>query len=975
MLGNAECRRQKAGGALRRALLCLHCAFCILHYAAPAAAQQSPPVTEIVVEQEGRIVDDPVLNALIETRVGEPLDVRDVRETVAHFMSLNRFDGAEVVTEASDAGLRLRFLLTPLHPVDRIEFQGTLGLPEDALRRVVVDRFGASPRVGRLDEIVESLRTEYRRRGYVGARIAPRVVETHDPDRATLVFDVAAGRRLTITEVRFTQVDAEGQSTFTERPGVKPGQPFDEDVIARELRAWEESLRATGYYEARASHGAQIADDGAFVSVNLSRGPLVVVTFTGDPLPDAERDRLVPIRAEGSADEDLLEDSSRAIEAYLHERGYRDADANYTSAARDGQLVITFQVNRGPRYLVRGVSVAGNADIADGELLPLVRLEPGKPFVRSTLSAGVEAIIRLYRSRGFTSVQVKSSETVIVPERVSDPDRPTDVRIEIAQGPKTVVRSVSFEGRSALDEVTLRAVTTVVSGQAFSAAEIAVDAQRIDLEYRNRGYDAVVVAPQSTLAENDTQADVVFRIAEGPQVMVDHIIIIGNRRISNATIERELLLREGQPLGYSALIESRANLVALGLFRRIQIQALAHSSETQRDLLVEVEEVPPTVLDLGGGVEGGYLLRTGPDGLAEEHFELAPRGFFQIGRRNLWGKNRSVNLFTRVSLRSRDSAPVIATLPGGEVQSSYGFNEYRVTAQYREPRAFNTPAEFAVTGIVEQAIRSSFNFSRREARAQALFKPAPEYSVAAIYAFQKIRLFDERFTPEEKPLIDRLFPELRISKVSGSLIRDRRDDPLDASSGTMVIVDGDLAARALGSEVGFVKTYLQGFYYRRMPAARRVVLALGARVGVAHTFSRRVGDLIVQALPASERFFAGGDTTVRGFALDRLGDERTITPTGFPTGGSGLVVLNSELRVSVIGPLQAVGFVDAGNVFPLASDLDFTDLRPTAGFGMMYRSPLGPLRVDLGFNLDPQEFVPGAPERRTILHILLGQSF
>jgi outer membrane translocation and assembly module TamA len=175
--------------------------------------------------------------------------------------------------------------------------------------------------------------------------------------------------------------------------------------------------------------------------------------------------------------------------------------------------------------------------------------------------------------------------------------------------------------------------------------------------------------------------------------------------------------------------------------------------------------------------------------------------------------------------------------------------------------------------------------------------------------------------------------------------------------------------------VGFVQTYLQGFYYRQLPVPRRVVLALGARIGLARGFTREVGGLLIRDLPASERFFAGGDTSVRGFSLDRLGNEQTITPNGFPTGGNSVVVLNSELRISVVGPLQATGFVDAGNVFPRASDLDFTDLRPAAGFGVMYRSPVGPIRVDLGFNLDPRELVPGTRERSKVLHILLGQAF
>jgi outer membrane protein insertion porin family len=976
MRWNSEFRMQNAERTWLHRAVTLSLALCVFCIAAPVDAQFGRQITEVVLEQEGRPVVDPIIVELIETRVGTQLDATDVRETIAHIMSLNRFDDVQVSAEEAGAGIRVRYVLKPLHPIDRIEFEGMLGLSEDDVLRVIVDRFGSSPRAARTPEMIDALRMEYRRRGYANARVDSRLVETHDPDRATLVFEIEAGRRLIIADRRFTQRDADVQGTVTELPNIKPGQPFDDDTIERELRSWEDAMHSRGFYEARASHGSEITEDGAIVSVNLTRGPRVVVRFTGDALAEGDRDRLVPIRAEGSADEDLLEDSSRAIEDYLHARGYRDANAVYTSQEQKEELVITFDVDRGPRYLARNVSFTGNMAISEMDLRPLIPLKTGEPFVRARVAAGLGAIERLYRTRGFTRAEVKADESVVVPENVADPDRETDVQVAIVEGPRTLIGMVSFAGNMVINEPTLRTLAMVSEGQAFSESEIAAARERIDLEYRNRGYEAVAVTSEPSFAEGDTRADVVFRIAEGPQVVVHHIIIVGNRRISTRTIQRELLLREGEPLGYSALVESRQRLFALGLFRRAQIEILGKGGETQRDVLVEVEESPPTVIGFGGGLEGGSLLRTGEAGVAEERFEVAPRGFFQIGRRNLWGKNRRVDLFTRLALRPRDPPPVEVTFPPQQPDFSGRFYEYRVLGQFREPRAFETRADVVVTGLVEQARRSSFNFARKEARVEAGFRLSRIYSAIGLYSFQQTRLFDERYTPDAPPpLIDRLFPEVRLSKMSASLIRDKRDDPLDPSTGTMMIVDGELAARALGSEVGFVQTYLQGFSYYRLPAQRRVVLALGARVGLATGFARDVEGVTVQDLPASERFFAGGDTTVRGFSLDRLGDEETITPTGFPTGGNGVVVLNGELRVAVVGPVQATGFVDAGNVFLRASDLDFTDLRPSAGFGVMIRSPVGPIRLDLGFNLDPREIVPGVQERSRVLHILLGQPF
>jgi len=939
-----------------------------------AAAQVGQLIADVRLEEEGRTVTDPSIVTLVETRAGEPLSMQDVRETTSHLMSLGRFENVRTETEAVAGGVRIRYVLVPLHPVDRVEFLGMLGLPEPELRRVVQDRFGRAPAAARQAEVIDTLRANYRRRGFAAARVSARVDETHNPDRATLILDIDAGRRAAIASVQLIQVDRDEHGPLPFTPLVREGRTYDAEAVDAALDEWVERMRGDGYYEARATHGALFPDD-AYVTVSIARGPRVVIAFAGDPLPEDEQERLVPVRAEGSADEDLLEDSSRAIEDYLHANGYRDARASYAPVARDGELVITFTVSRGARYRVRAITVAGNAEVPAALLRQTLPLQEGRPFVASALAAGTAAIENIYRTRGFIRAAVTPLVAVLPPDRADAPDREIDVTVNITEGPRAVIRNVAFRGNAALAEASLFAVIQSTPGRVYTQLDVATDRELLDLEYRNRGYDGVVVNAAATLLEGDTLADVAFTISEGEQVLVDHVIIVGNSRTDTPIIDRELLLKPGEPLGYTALIESRSRVLALGLFSSVQIEPMGQPGATRRDVLVRVEEAPPTTISGGGGLEAGLLLRIGDDGTAEEQFELAPRGFFQIGRRNLWGKNRAVSLFTRVSLRPRDTVvnPGTAAVV---TDSSYGFHEYRIVGTFSEPRVFNSSADLLLSASAEQAFRSSFTFNRRIARAEAGLRLSPIHSLAGRYSFEHTKLFDDANVPvEDRPLIDRLFPQVRLSKVSGSFIRDTRDDIVDATRGRLVILDADVAARLLGSEVGFVKTYVQAFSFHRLRARRPIVLALGGRLGAAHGFSRPVGDSVVQDLPASERFFAGGGTTVRGFSLDRLGNEQTITPSGFPTGGNSVVVLNAEMRVGVAGPIQAVGFVDAGNVFPRADDLDFTDLRPAAGAGMRYRSPFGPIRVDLGFNLDRRELVPGTLERGYVLHISLGQAF
>jgi outer membrane protein assembly complex protein YaeT len=722
------------------------------------------------------------------------------------------------------------------------------------------------------------------------------------------------------------------------------------------------------------------------VTVNIARGPRVVIAFSGDPLPPNERERLVPVREEGAADEDLLEDAARNIEGYFFARGYRDATVEFTQVEKDGELVITFDVERGPRFLVNEITITGNTAFSTMQLRELLQLGPGDLFVDAVLDAGVAAMRNQYRASGFTQTGIKRNDAVLPPEDPADPDRAVDIAVAIAEGPRTLVRSVAFSGNMAVTEAELRLTITLAPGTPYAEADVATAREVLELEYRNRGYDTVSVTADTTRADGETQADVAFRIIEGPQSIVDHVIILGNERTSPDTIRRELRLVEGRPLGYADIIESRGQLMALGLFSGVQIEPAPQVGPSgRRDVIVRVQEAPANTFGFGGGLEGASRLRQDELGQAEERFEIAPRGFIEIGRRNLWGKNRSVNLFTRVSLRSREIAITDQGVALERPTDRVGFNEYRVIGTFREPRLVGSSAELLVTGILEQGIRSSFNFGRRIVRAEAGMGLSQRFSAAARYSFERTELFDEKFQQDDDPvLIDRLFPQIRLSKIAGSLIHDTRDDPADSSRGTLLIVDGDLAARSLGSEVGFVKTYIQGFTFHRLPTQRRIVAAFAGRLGAAHGFAREVTRTtadgaqvvdVIQDLPASERFFAGGDTSVRGFSLDRLGNENTISATGFPTGGNSVIVLSSELRVTTFSPLQVVGFLDAGNVYPRAGDLDLTDLRPAAGLGLRYRSPVGPIRFDLGFNLDPRELVPGRPERRTVFHISLGQAF
>jgi outer membrane translocation and assembly module TamA len=361
-------------------------------------------------------------------------------------------------------------------------------------------------------------------------------------------------------------------------------------------------------------------------------------------------------------------------------------------------------------------------------------------------------------------------------------------------------------------------------------------------------------------------------------------------------------------------------------------------------------------------------------GVPDERYELAPRGFFEIGRRNLGGRNRSLNLYSRLSLRPNQNT---------DSDNPFGFSEYRLVGTYRQPRALFGYGELTSTAAVEQGVRTGFNFIRKGFNSDVAYRLSPVLRGSARYTFGTTRILDNVIDEEGEQLtVDRAFPQVRLSTVSAAVSRDTRDDPLEPQRGTFLSADATVAGRAMGSEVGFTKAFVQGFVYRNL-GRPHLVFAGGARVGLARAFVRQVTIVDengnpqveqVRDLPASERFYTGGESTIRGFALDSVGAPQTLTPSGFPRGGDAEIVLNAELRLPIRGAIGGVLFVDGGNVFARASDLDLSQLRGSVGFGARYRSPIGPIRLDMGFKLDRRVIGSGL-EPRYAVHFSIGQAF
>jgi outer membrane protein assembly complex protein YaeT len=962
--------------------------------AASASAQidayLGKPIATVRLVVEGRDTIDAALTDVVETTVGRPLSMAQVRETITHLFSLGRFEQVTVDASLAPAGVALRFDLVPIHPVSRIDFDGALhepGIDQGRLRRAVVDRFGLSPPLGRAVEIERVVEDALHEAGYLHASVQARFDTGHSPERATLALHIEPAARTHIGAVEVVGASSISQPELIRRLHLTPGAPYEKQALDDLIARYVDDRRSHGFYEARLQPLVHLTDDDRVANLRLivDEGSRVRVVFAGDPIPSEKRQELVPIEREGSADEDLLEDSSNRIEEYLRGLGYRDATAPHTREQKPGELLITFTVKKGALYRVQRVEISGNASVPLPELDPSLQLRDGQPFSQAKLDRDVSTITAAYRRRGFSAVKVQASVDPIV--TVPGALQQLLVQITIAEGPRSIVQSVRIQGNESVPEDTLRSGLRMRVGNPYFGAEMAADRDALELAYANRGYQTATVAATPTFNADGTLVDVVFTVSEGPRIFVDHVLIVGNLRTSQKTIMRALQISPGDPLGLSAINDAQQRLATLGLFRRVRITALRHGAETTRDLLVSIEEAPSTTIGFGAGgeVRSRVVQGSGVQGVAQEQLEIAPRGSFQISRRNLWGKNRSVDLFTSLSLHPKDS-PVFAGQPSSTSIAGYGFPEYRVLGTFREPRIFDTSADAYITGTLEQQIRSSFNFARQSAGAGIARRLTHTLSLTGSYQIQRVRLFDQNINPRDRLEIDLLFPQVRLSSFSATLVRDTRDDAVDPRTGGYFSANGQLAGRGIGSEVGFAKGLFVAQLFRPVPHAARVIFAGSARLGLATGFPRQVdtalGVQTVEDLPQSERFFAGGDTTARGFALDRLGVKHipsqpndTLNPDGFPLGGNGLIILMGELRIPVKWGVTAVGFVDGGNVYARPSTIDLSEMRGSIGAGIRWKSPLGPFRIDYGFKMTRENIAIGVPESRGELWISFGQAF
>lgn len=942
-----------AAGHIRwvTAALCLSAAYVHAQIAVPVNNEGQRVLAVRLVDESGGLLQENPSD--LPLAPGQPYDSDAIRETLRQLYRTGLYADIRVEAVSAEGGVRVDFVVQQNFYVNVVRVLGLREPPGEATALAAM-RLGLGEvfRESLLREPLERLRETLREEGFYQAQLTHALGPHPDTRQMDITVRVAPGPRARIGAVEIIGPAGFPKAQILGKSKLKPGRELTSARLERASERLRKFIVKKGHLGARISIRRGAYDektDTLPLTIELVAGPKVRIEVTGAKIPGRELGKLLPIYQEGAVDEDLLQEGRRNLRDFLERDGYFDSQVRYT--LRDDpekhQQVILYEVERGPRRRLVGISFAGNKYFSEELLRDRLRIQPAGFLSRgrfrgSLLGDDEDSIRGLYLANGFREAQVRAELDEGNPSGEGD----LFVRFVIHEGPQTLISELRLEGNRALrDEYLLSEAIDSGAGQPYSEFNISSDRANVLAVYFNEGFPEARFEAHVAESGGPNRVRLTYRIAEGPQSRVERVLVGGLEHTRAGIVEREVLLRPGEPLRARDVVNTQRNLYDLGIFSRVSIAAQNPAgTDLEKTLLVQVEEAKRYTIAYGGGVEVQRLGGAGTDPVGGE-VRASPRGLFEITRANFLGRAHIV------AFKARGSA-----LQG------------RALLSYTAPKFWARPdLTLLLTGFADKTrdVRT-FTSTRYEASTQLVQHVSEETSLLYRYSFRRV-LVDPgslKISPAQIPLLSQ---PTKISGLGLTWIRDRRKPPTDATRGDFNTLDVSFAAAAFGSSASFFRAVFQNSTF--FPLGRRLVFARSTRFGIQEPLGATVDDQI----PLPERFFAGGGNSLRGFGLNQAG--RRDPTTGFPIGGHALLVFNQELRFPMQlpilgGRLGGALFYDAGNVF---SRLDRITLRTTPtqaaitsgkldyfshtiGFGFRYGTPIGPVRVDLGYQLNATQF-------------------
>jgi outer membrane protein insertion porin family len=949
--------------------------------AGSAAAQgnlpaEPPRVTAVrVVTESGSVLEQdppqlPIRSGQVFSMEAESASLRELFRTGQY---------ADLRAELMDVpgGVRLDFVVRQNFYINLVHVEGLREPPSESLALSALRlNLGEAFRESDLKEAVDRLRQTLEDEGQYQAKTRYELTPHPDTLQMDILIRVMPGPRARVGAIQVQNQTEFPDEELRDQLNLNPGREITSARLNRSADRVRRWLAKKNFLGARVSlrRGTYDAKSNSVpLEVAVYAGLELRVTVEGAKVSSRTLHKLLPIYQEGAADEDLLQEGRRALRDLFEAEGYFDAQVSYTTsdstpspqatspARRPAARTVTYHVERGGRHRLVGVAFTGNkyfsSSLLSGRLKiePAGRVSPGR-YSSALLQQDADSIRTLYDSNGFHDVMVTSVLDQDYRGKIGD----LFVHFEVAEGPQTRIADLVLEGNQALSKDELLRLIGSTPGQPYSDFNISSDRDNLLALYYDQGFpDARFSADVEKLPQagpnEPLRVKLTYHITEGRQVLVARVLMSGQEHTRPGVISREVGIQAGEPLSEGDVVETQRKLYNLGVFSRVSIAPQnPNGQDPRKTVVVMVEEAKRYTIAYGLGFEAQRLGNTSTPSTTGT-FSASPRVTLEVSKANLTGRADTLSFKVRAS-----------TIQG------------RALVAYTAPNYFGSP-NFSIqfTGFFDKTRDvQTFNSKRYEGAVQLVERLPSASTILYRYAYRHVIATDLQIAPEQVPLFNQ---PTEISEFGVSWLRDHRNNPASPSRGDYENIDVSLASKPIGSSANFTRIFLQNSTYH--PIGRRMVFARSFRFGIQTPY----GNTPSLEIPLPERFFAGGGTTLRGFALNQAGPRDP--ETGFPVGGQALLVFNQDLRFPMRLPLigNRLGgalFYDAGNVFPSIRKVTLSTAPPlpvfdpnnpgvcltnctnelsyfshTVGFEFRYGTPIGPISIDLGYQLNPAHFL------------------
>jgi outer membrane protein assembly complex protein YaeT len=932
------------------------------------------------------------LRQLVPQKMDKPLDREVVRESLNALYATGLFADLQVEAEkAPDNQVILTFVAVNNYFVGSLNVDPDPGRPS-ANQIISATKFqlGEVFTPEKLERAQKNILQLMAGNGFYRATVTHDEHPHPDTDQMDITFHINTGPPATVGVITVKGPAGYSKGQIEDIARMHSGDRVTADRVTNALQR----IRKKYLKHKRLLAQVSIADRVYLSETNrvdytflIDPGPTVEIEVEGFKIRQSVLRKRVPVYEENALDDDLLNEGRRNLLDYMQTRGYFDAKVGVKKQSQPttNTLRAIYVIDPGDRHKLVKVIYNGNKYFDQEALRSRMQVQPAARFLshgrysQSLLASDINGLQELYRANGFRQVQIKSA----VEDNFEGKERQLAIRLQIEEGPQTLVGDLKVVGNQKVPSDELLSKIDTAQGQPYSDYKLAGDRDTILNYYFNNGFpNANIEVATLPVVGTADRIDVTFTIQEGEQFFVDQVLVSGLVHTRPYIVQRKLKVTPGSPLSQDDMLRTQAALYDLGIFNQVDTAVQnPNGADPTKNVLIDTHEAKRYTFNYGLGLEFQTGQPSNSANVPQGRTGVSPRVSLEVTRLNFRGVNHTITLkghLGRLQQRALVSYNAPGWLNNGKLTLSFtGFYD-------------NT---LDITTFTSKRLEGSVQLHQCFGTADQCATRPPSEMVYA-FTYRRVQASNLVISPNLIPVLSQ---PTRVGGPGFTYIRDRRDNPLESTKGTYTTIDAAVASKYFGSEADFSRILIQNSSYylfgKHRAASRQFVIARSTRIGVENAFGNTVilepaqlltAPSTVDLIPLPERFLSGGGNSHRGFGLNQAGPRDL--KTGYPTGGSGLFLNQLELRLPPVDlpfvqdNISFAIFHDMGNVFAKPTDMvdslfhwrqknanlclneatytqcDFNYISHAIGLGVHYKTPIGPVRFDFGYNLNPPAF-------------------